>query len=61
MAPKKFQYKLTDVFFSPKFELKKISVRTEKKNQYKLTDFFFSSNGYFKKPVEINRGIGFPV
>ena len=37
----------------------------EKKFQYKLTDFFFqfslkffySSNGYFKKPVEINRGL----
>ena len=35
------------------------------KFQYKLTDFFFqfllnfffSSNGYFKKPVEINRGL----
>ena len=24
---------------------------------YKLTEFFFSSNGYFKKPVKINKGL----
>ena len=53
---KKFSNKLTELFFS---------VLTEKKIQLVynwnffsvLTEFFFfSSNGYFKKPVEINRG-----
>ena len=57
---------LTEIFFSVQtYNWKKISVSTEKKFQYKLTEFcfqssqkfFFSSNGYFKKPLEINRGI----
>ena len=52
---------------------KKNSVRTEKKNQLVHTEIFFQlvynwifipvwskwQNGYFKKPVEINRGKGF--
>ena len=51
-------------FLKYPLELKKTSVRTEEKLQLVYTEFFFqfllkfyfSSNGYFKKPVEINRG-----